>query len=399
MSTSVLKALGWENRSGGWRSLRPSGRRAAFLIRTLLSLRRYTSQSRCKPRTLWPAERPLQPHLELGSLSPRWALDPRHGPPLHGPPSRETPAVLTSLRRVPPRLRVLAQAGAASPTALQGRSGFALLPAGVQVLRTRLYPDHHQAHTFASFLAPASPHIVALQNPPSRLAGFLASAVPRSNPERLFLTHLTVSFRPSGPSHCPLHPSAAGAAIMTNYLLTLSLPPDHCPRSFLSGNSFSLSDVCPVPSILGDLAPSHLLQAAFLDFQEGLFHCSPQATPTRPNGGLIPAQAPPIFRHGVLLSQVAAPPTCPTSPRPRSDHYLVPPLGTDVAGAGRLEPQSGSNVPGITWRYVWTRRLEEELPGGPLSGASCPEARLSWHASSEPSPRPAVFSLALTMLS
>ncbi|CAI9172334.1 unnamed protein product [Rangifer tarandus platyrhynchus] len=321
MSTSVLKALGWENRSGGWRSLRPSGRRAAFLIRTLLSLRRYTSQSRCKPRTLWPAERPLQPHLELGSLSPRWALDPRHGPPLHGPPSRETPAVLTSLRRVPPRLRVLAQAGAASPTALQGRSGFALLPAGVQVLRTRLYPDHHQAHTFASFLAPASPHIVALQNPPSRLAGFLASAVPRSNPERLFLTHLTVSFRPSGPSHCPLHPSAAGAAIMTNYL------------------------------------------------------------------------------HGVLLSQVAAPPTCPTSPRPRSDHYLVPPLGTDVAGAGRLEPQSGSNVPGITWRYVWTRRLEEELPGGPLSGASCPEARLSWHASSEPSPRPAVFSLALTMLS
>lgn len=221
----------------------------------------------CKPQTLCPAEWLLQPYLELGSVSPQWALDPRHGPPLHGPPSPETPAVLTSLRRVPSPLRVLAQAGAASPTVLQGRSGFALLPAGVQVLRTRLYLDPHQAHTFASFLPPASPHIVLLQNPPSRLTGFLASAVPRSNPEQVFLTHLTVSFWPSGPPHCPLHPSAAGAAVMTSYLLTLSLPPDHCPCSFLSGNPFSFSDVCPMPSILGDLALSHLLQAAFLDFQ------------------------------------------------------------------------------------------------------------------------------------
>ena len=42
----------------------------------------------CKPQTLCPAEWPLQPDLELGSLSPQWALDPRRGPPLHGPPAR-----------------------------------------------------------------------------------------------------------------------------------------------------------------------------------------------------------------------------------------------------------------------------------------------------------------------
>jgi len=58
------------------------------------------------------------------------------------------------------------------------RSGFAVLPAGVQVLRTRLYLDHHQAHTFASFLPPVSPHIIPLQNPPPRLTGFLASLSP-----------------------------------------------------------------------------------------------------------------------------------------------------------------------------------------------------------------------------
>ena len=70
-----------------------------------------------------------------------------------------------------------------------------------------------------------------------------------------------------GASHCPLHPSAAGAAVTTNYQLTLSLPPDYCPHSFLSANPFSFCDVCPMSSILGDLALSHLLQAAFLDFQ------------------------------------------------------------------------------------------------------------------------------------
>lgn len=48
--------------------------------------------------------------------------------------------------------------------------------------------------------------------------------------------------------------------------LTLSLPPDHCPRSIPSGNPFLFCDVCPMPSILGDLAVRHLLQAAFLDF-------------------------------------------------------------------------------------------------------------------------------------
>ena len=43
----------------------------------------------CKPQTLCPAEWPLQPDLELGSLSPQWALDPRHGPARHGTPARK----------------------------------------------------------------------------------------------------------------------------------------------------------------------------------------------------------------------------------------------------------------------------------------------------------------------
>ena len=81
-----------------------------------------------------------------------------------------------------------------------------------------------------------------------------------------------------GASHCPLNPSAAGAAVTTDYQLTLSLPPDHCPHSFLSANPFSFCDVCPTPSILGDLALSHLLQAAFLDFQVRLRPlCPPSA--------------------------------------------------------------------------------------------------------------------------
>lgn len=134
----------------------------------------------CKPQTLCPAEGPLQPYLEhlLGSTCPQRALDSLHAPPLHGSHSPEMPAVLTPLCCVPSPLRVLAQAEAASPTILQGWSGFALLPAGVQVLWTRLYLDHHQAHTFASFLAPVSPPVVPLQNPPPRLTGFLASLSP-----------------------------------------------------------------------------------------------------------------------------------------------------------------------------------------------------------------------------
>lgn len=66
----------------------------------------------------------------------------------------------------------------------------------------------------------------------------------------------------------PLSPSPRSSWCCRHDKLSAdSLPPDHCPRSFLSGNPFSFSDVCPMPSILGDLALSHLLQAAFLDFQ------------------------------------------------------------------------------------------------------------------------------------
>lgn len=64
--------------------------------------------------------------------------------------------------------------------------------------------------------------------------------------------------------------------------------------------------------------------------QEGLFHCSPQARLTPPNGGLIPSQTSPIFRHDALLSQVTTPQPAPLPPPP-SCPYLIPPLGTDVA--------------------------------------------------------------------
>ena len=161
--------------------------------------------------------------------------------------------------------------------------------------------------------------------------------------------------------------------------------------------------------------------------REGLFHCSPQARPTRPSGGLIPAQAPPIFRHGGLLSQVAAPPTCPTPP-PTPIPSLPGPYWARawlviITAPARLSPSNfitGTphlwTCPWALWElYAWNPRVEATCPGspggtcghgcwrrsavgGPLSGASCPETCLSWHASSELSLRPAVFSSVLMML-
>lgn len=61
----------------------------------------------------------------------------------------------------------------------------------------------------------------------------------------------------------------------------------------------------------------------------------------------------------------------------------------------RVEATCPGSPGGACGRGGWRRNPA----GGPLSGASRPETHLNWHASSEPSLRPAVFSLALTMLS
>lgn len=158
--------------------------------------------SRCLNRRPSPTQRPLQPYLEASRVrvSP-WALDPRHGPPsARVPHPGKGPAVLTRLCCGTPRVFSL-RLEQTAPHLLQGRSCFALLPAGVRSPDPPLL-GRHQVHTLASFLALCRP--ISLSRTLHAQTGFLALAVPCSNPERVFLTHLTVSLA-SGPPHCPLH--------------------------------------------------------------------------------------------------------------------------------------------------------------------------------------------------
>ena len=173
--------------------------------------------------------------------------------------------------------RVLAQAAAASPTVLQAGLALQYCP--------RESKSSGPASTWTITRPTPLPLSCLLCHPTSSLSRTLHHASlaswPRCPPLQRRAGVSNSSDRLSlalGASHCPLHPSAAGTAVTTDYQLTLSLPPDHCPHSFLSANPFSFCDVCPKPSILGDLALSHLLQAAFLDFQVRLRPlCPPSA--------------------------------------------------------------------------------------------------------------------------
>ena len=155
----------------------------------------------------------LAPPALLGAparvhVSP-WALDPGHGPP-------------------PQKGPLFSRACAVCPPPACSHSGWSRLAhisARPVLLRSAAHrspgppdpplagpsPGPHLGLFPGSCFAPHHP-----SPEPSTTPDWLPGlAVPRSNPERVFLTHLTVSLWPSGPPYCPLPSSAAGAAVMT----------------------------------------------------------------------------------------------------------------------------------------------------------------------------------------
>lgn len=170
----------------------------------------------CKPQTLCPTEGPLQPYSErlLGSTSPHGPSTPIMVLPCTGPTPQKGPLFSRACAVCPPP--ACSRSGwsrlahiSARPVLL--RSAARRSPGPPDPPLAGPSPGPHLGLFPGSCFAPHHP-----SPEPSTTPDWLPGlAVPRSNPERVFLTHLTVSLWPSGPPYCPLPSSAAGAAVMT----------------------------------------------------------------------------------------------------------------------------------------------------------------------------------------